>query len=244
MIVDAMAAGREIKCPQIAAFLPIEFQRPWLGCRLSDAADKPRSQQAVIWSEGSTRPARGRRPLTDNAFIGSESKASTWRHLAVRAIDWAEPHENPAGVVYGTLIIGAVLATESARRETLLDTVAATVVTLLVYWLAHAYAATLGDRLDRQVPLSASAVARALVRDRAIIRGALIPILVLLIVAALGASLSTAVLLAVWASAVTILVFEVLAGVCAELRGTELIVQVCAGAVMGLAIIALRALLH
>ena len=159
-------------------------------------------------------------------------------------IDWVEPNENPAGVVYGTLIIGAVLATESARRETLLETVAATVVTLLLYWLAHAYAATLGDRLDRQVPLSPSAVARALVRDRAIIRGAAVPILVLLIVAALGASLSTAVLLAVWASAATILVFEVLAGVRAELRGTELIVQVCAGAVMGLAIIALRTVLH
>jgi hypothetical protein len=185
-----------------------------------------------------------RRPLTDNAVIGPESKASSWRHLASRAIDWTLPDDNPAGVVYGTLIIGAVLATESARRETLLETVGATLVALLLYWLAHAYAETLGDRLDRQTPLSAAGIARSLVRDRAIIRGAALPILVLLIVSALGASLSTSVLLAVWTSAATILAFEVLAGIRAQLKGTELIVQVCAGAVMGLAIIAVRTLLH
>jgi hypothetical protein len=150
--------------------------------------------------------------LTDNEHIAPEPKASTWRHVARRAIDWVEPHDNPAGVVYGTLIIGAVLATESARRETLLETVGATVVALLLYWLAHSYAATLGDRLDRQVPLTAGAVANSLVRDRAIVRGALVPILVLLIASGLGSSLTTAVSISVWASAVTIVAFEVLAG--------------------------------
>jgi hypothetical protein len=186
----------------------------------------------------------GRRPLTDNGVIAPESKASTLRHLASRAIDWIEPNHNPAGVVYGTLIIGAVLATESARRETLLETVGATVLALLLYWLAHAYAGTVGDRLDRQIPLTASGIARALGHDRAILRGALVPILVLLLASAVGASLATAVFLAVWTSAGAILVFEVVAGVRAQLRGSELIVQVCAGAVMGLAIIALRTLLH
>jgi hypothetical protein len=176
--------------------------------------------------------------------IAAESKASRWKHLAGRAFDWVEPHDNPAGVVYGTLIVGAVLATESARRETLLETVAATVLALLLYWLAHSYAQTLGERLDRQVPLSAAGIAGSLVRDRAIIRGAMIPILALLIASGAGASLSGAVLAAVWTSAATIVVFEVLAGIRAELRGTELVVQVCAGALMGLAIIGLRTLLH
>jgi hypothetical protein len=146
--------------------------------------------------------------------------------------------------VYGTLIIGAVLATESVRRETLLDTVGGTVLALLLYWLAHSYAATLGDRLDKEIPLTASGILRSLVRERAMIRGASIPILALIIVSAFGASLGTAVLVAVWTSAGTIVSFEVLAGVRAQLRGRELVVQVCAGAVMGLAVIGLRTLLH
>ena len=137
-----------------------------------------------------------------------------------------------------------MLASESVRRETLLETVGGTLVALLLYWLAHSYAETLGERLERETPLTVSAVLRSLVRDRAIIRGAVIPIVALLVASALGASLSTAVLVAVWTSAATVIAFEVLAGVRAELKGTELIVQVCAGAVMGLAIIMLRTLLH
>jgi hypothetical protein len=164
--------------------------------------------------------------------------------MASRVLDWIEPHDNPGGVVYGTLIIGAVLASESARRENLLDTVGATVIALILYWLAHSYAQTLGDRLDHQVPLTAAGLARSVVHDRAIVRGAVIPILALLIASGLGASLSSSVLIAVWTSALTILAFEVLAGIRAELQGAELAVQVCAGALMGLAIIALRTLLH
>jgi hypothetical protein len=159
-------------------------------------------------------------------------------------LDWIEPDHNPGGVVYGTLIVGAVLATESVRRETLLETVGATVVTLLLYWLAHSYATTLGDRLDKDVPLTAAGVLHSLVRDRAIVRGAAVPILAVLIASAFGASLGTAVGVAVWTSAGTVLAFELIAAVRAQLRGTELLVQVCAGAVMGLAIIGLRALLH
>ncbi|MDQ6777948.1 MAG: hypothetical protein M3071_17450 [Actinomycetota bacterium] len=200
---------------------------------------------AIFWSgDGAAGPISSRRPLPDNPGIAPESTASGWKHLASRAIDWLEPDHNPAGVVYGTLIIGAVLATESVRRETLLETVGGTVVALVLYWLAHSYAQTLGDRLERQVPLSASGLVRSLVRDRAIIRGASIPIIALLVASALGASLATAVLVAVWTSSTTILVFEVVAGVRAQLTGRELIVQICAGAVMGLAIIGLRTVLH
>jgi positive regulator of sigma E activity len=182
--------------------------------------------------------------LTDNAQIAAESPPSGWRHRASRAIDWLEPDHNPAGVVYGTLIIGAVLATESVRRETLLDTVGATVLALLLYWLAHSYATTLGERLDRKTPLSAATVVRSVLRDRAIVRGALVPILALLIASVLGATLSTAVLVAVWTSSGTIVAFEVLAGFRARLRGRELVVQICTGTVMGLMIIALRTVMH
>jgi hypothetical protein len=187
---------------------------------------------------------RSPRQLPDNACIAAESTASGWRHWARRSIDWLEPDHNPAGVVYGTLIVGAVLATESVRRETLLATVGATLLALVLYWLAHSYAATLGERLDKETPLSATGVLRSLIRDRAILRGAMVPIIALLIASAVGATLETAVLTAVWTSSATIVAFEVLAGFRAHLRGSELVVQICTGTVMGLAIIALRTVLH
>lgn len=159
-------------------------------------------------------------------------------------IDWVEPDHNPAGVVYGTLIVGAVLAAESTRRETLLATLGATALALVLYWLAHSYAATLGDRLDNHVPLTAGGIVRSLAKDRAIVRGAGVPILALLLASAFGASVATAVLVATWTSAVTVVVLEVIAALRARLRGRELIVQVGAGAAMGLAVIGVRAVLH
>jgi hypothetical protein len=181
----------------------------------------------------------------DNAPIAAEpTPPHGLRHIASRAIDWILPEKNPTGAVYGTMIVGAVLATESAGRETLVETVTAVALALGLYWLAHAYAATLGQRLDNQTPLSTAALRRALVRDFAIVRGAIAPILALLIAAAAGASLATAVLAAVWTSAVLIVTFEVVAATRAQMRGRELIVQVCVGAIMGLAIIALRVVMH
>jgi hypothetical protein len=126
----------------------------------------------------------------------------------------------------------------------LLATVGATLLALVLYWLAHSYAATLGERLDKETPLSATGVLRSLIRDRAILRGAMVPIIALLIASAVGATLETAVLTAVWTSSATIVAFEVLAGFRAHLRGSELVVQIFTGTVMGLAIIALRTVLH
>lgn len=115
---------------------------------------------------------------------------------------------------------------------------------LLLYWLAHSYAATLGRRLEHQIPLSAAGLMRSLVHDRAILRGASAPILALLVAWAAGASLTTGALAAVWTSAASIVAFELVAGIRAQMTRAELLLQVCAGAVMGLSIIALRALLH
>ncbi len=173
-----------------------------------------------------------------------ESRSGRWRHVAARMLEWIEPDQNPAGVVYGTLIVGAVLASESVRRETFPDTLGATALALALYWLAHSYADTLGRRLDGQIPLSAAGFVRSLLHDRAIVRGASLPILALLIAWAAGASLATGVLAAIWTSAASIVAFELVAGIRAQMRRTELLLQVCAGAVMGLAVIALRALLH
>ncbi len=66
----------------------------------------------------------------------------------------------------------------------------------------------------------------------------------LLIGWAAGASLTAALTAALWTSAGAIVYFGLVAGLRARLRPRELILQMCAGTAMGLALIALRALLH
>src|ERR1019366_10092270 len=50
--------------------------------------------------------------------------------LASAILKWLEPEDNPSGVIYGTIAVGAVLAAESTRRETFADTLEATVIIL------------------------------------------------------------------------------------------------------------------
>ncbi len=90
-----------------------------------------------------------------------------------------EPEDNPSGVIYGTIAVGAVLAAESTRRETFADTIEATVIILGLYWLAHTYATVVGDRLKTRETLSSGRLWRAFLHEGAIVKGAAIPIAVL-----------------------------------------------------------------
>jgi hypothetical protein len=122
--------------------------------------------------------------------------------------------------------------------------VGSALIALALYWLAHAYADLLGHRLATQARLSASALARSFIHDWAIVRGAGIPLLALLIAWALGTTQATAVSAALWTVVASLVLFELLAGVRARARPGELLLEGCVGATMGLAILALKVVLH
>ncbi len=159
-------------------------------------------------------------------------------------IDWIVPGENPAGVVYGVITIGALLAAESGRHESYLDTFASATITVGLYWLAHAYASLLGRRLATGERLTGRALGRAVVHDWAIARGAAIPLLALPLAWAAGAAQATAVTAALWSAAVSLVVFELLAGVRARATPGELALEGAVGVAMGVAILALKVVLH
>jgi hypothetical protein len=161
-----------------------------------------------------------------------------------RAADRLAPGENPAGVVYGTIVIGALLAAESPRHDTYLDTLASTVIAAALYWLAHAYANVLGRRLAQHERLTAGGLVRALGRDWAIMRGAALPLLALVLAWAAGARLQTGVTAALWSAVASLIAFELIAGVRSRAEPGELVLEVGVGATMGLAILALRIVLH
>jgi hypothetical protein len=161
-----------------------------------------------------------------------------------RAIDWMLPERNPGRVVYGLITVGALLAAESGLHDTYLEAVGSVVLALMLYWLAHAYSEQLGDRLTTHERLTPQALGEALLREWAIVRGAALPLLALVVAWTTGASQETGVLIGVWTAAGSLVAFELLAGIRAKSTPGELVLEGCVGATMGLAIVALRVILH
>jgi hypothetical protein len=173
----------------------------------------------------------------------SPTTAPSGKRLRDRAIGWIVPEDNPAGAVYGLITIGALLAAESGLRDTYPETVGSTVIAVVLYWFAHSYADVLGLRLSRE-DFSRGELWRTFTQDWSIVRGASLPLLALLFAWATGADQTAGVTAAVWVAAVGLIGFELAAGIRSRAKPFELLVEVCVGAGMGLAILALRAILH
>jgi hypothetical protein len=152
--------------------------------------------------------------------------------------------ENTAGAIYGTLTVGALLAAEQTGRETYAKTIGAVAIAMVLYWLAHAYATTAGHRLRDREPLSAKLIARTMLHELPILLGAAVPLFVVIVFGASGATLTSAVNAGVWSSAIVIVAIESVSAARADLSGRELIVQVVVGALLGLLVIGLRSILH
>jgi hypothetical protein len=136
------------------------------------------------------------------------------------------------------------MAAESGHHESYLDTLASTVLATALYWLAHAYAGLTGRRLSGGERLTPAALGWALAHDWAIVRGAAIPLLALLVAWAAGAALETAVTAALWSAVASVIALELGAAIRSRASGTELLFDLSVGVLMGVGIIALRALLH
>lgn len=161
-----------------------------------------------------------------------------------RAADWIVPAENPSGVIYGVIVIGALLAAESGRHESYLDTFGSAAIAAGLYWLAHAYASVLGRRLATHERLTAAVLMRALGHDWAMVRGAAIPLLAILLAWGAGAAQETAVNAGLWSAAGSLVVFEILAGLRSRAAPGELVLEVGVGMAMGMGILVLKIVLH
>ncbi|MFL5824542.1 MAG: hypothetical protein ACJ764_13995 [Solirubrobacteraceae bacterium] len=150
----------------------------------------------------------------------------------------------PGALVYGTITVGALLAAESADRETYAETILAVAVALVVYWLAHAYSDLTEHRLAHNQPLTLRGLGQTLARESMIVAGAAVPMLVLVIYGITGAHLTDAVNAAIWTSAGMIVAIEVLSGLRAHLSGPQLLVQAAMGTLCGLLVITLKLILH
>lgn len=114
---------------------------------------------------------------------------------------------------------------------------------LALYWLSRLYAHTLGMRLRSREPLNASLFLRGCLHELPLIEGAVIPFLVLLAAWAAGVAVASGVTAALWATVVVIVALEIIAGGRSRGRRARWL-EAAAGAAMGLALIALRFVLH
>jgi hypothetical protein len=150
---------------------------------------------------------------------------------------------NAGEAVHGAVMIGVLLAAEDARHEGYGATIEAAALVLALYWLTSLYAHTLGTRLRKREPLNATLVWRSCVHELPLLEGALVPVVALLVAWAAGFAVTSGVTAALWATVASIVVLEVIAGGRArQRRGPWL--QAVAGATMGLALIALKLVLH
>lgn len=152
--------------------------------------------------------------------------------------------DNSAGLVYGTILVATLLSAESALQATYAKTVLGVVVALVTYWLALAYARFTGERLEQQTKATVGGMVGAAVHELTVLYGAAVPFVALIAFWIGGASLSTAVIAAVYFADAAIIGAEIYIGVRAELKGFALIGQAAVGAVLGVLILFLRLLLH
>jgi hypothetical protein len=85
---------------------------------------------------------------------------------------------------------------------------------------------------------------RAFIHDWTIVSGACVPLAGLMFCWAIGLSLGNAVTVAIWSCVACLIALEVRAGVRSRARPAELALEAGVGATMGLAILALRIVLH
>jgi membrane protein YqaA with SNARE-associated domain len=151
---------------------------------------------------------------------------------------------NVARVVYGTVAVGALLAAESPEQATYAETLASVLIALLIYWMAHSYAELTARRIEEGERLTSSALVGSMLHEIWILVGAAIPVIPLLIWWVAGGSLADADTAAIWTAAAMVVVYEVIAGLRAELSAKEMAVQLALGATLGVLIISLKLVLH
>lgn len=152
--------------------------------------------------------------------------------------------ESQIGSIYGLILVGSLMAAESYEHQSHLDVVLSAIITLLVYWLAHAYSFALGRRIQQGELLSLRSLRDSLFGSASVMAGAVLPALALIVAWVAGASTQTGIDAALWSTVGALFGLELLAGVRAKEAAPELLLSCLVGAGLGAAVLALKALLH
>jgi hypothetical protein len=162
------------------------------------------------------------------------------RSLIDTVAQWLGLTANPAGVIFGTITIGAVLAGENAKGETVATSVEAALLVVALFWVVHAWSDDTGERIKQRRRLQWRPLLGALEHQASILRAVLVPVAALVIAGLAGASDATA----LWVGTITCAVLLVLIELISALRDRLPLVQVLVEAVAGAAFGCVLLVLH
>lgn len=155
------------------------------------------------------------------------------------------PTYNPASAVHGTVLAGALIAVQGAQdHPDVSHLVTLVLVTQLIYWLAHVYAELVGERITTGARPRARQLSLLLRQEWPLVAVSFGPLAVIVICSGVGVSANSAVLAGLVATVALMAGWALLAGRRSGLQTTEMLLYVAASVVLGLALIAIKALLH
>jgi hypothetical protein len=158
------------------------------------------------------------------------------------ARDLLDEERATASAIYGIIVSSAVMA--SAHEQSVLAVAVAVLVTLLIYWAAERFAHVLGQRIVHTPELTASQLRRHLGTGWELVSASFLPLGVMLGSSLLGATVDGAVVAALVCATALLFAAGWRVGREAALSpSARLLSALCSGA-FGVAMIALKALLH
>jgi hypothetical protein len=147
------------------------------------------------------------------------------------------------GAITGTVVCAAAIAYGAGHLDSTAQLCLAIVGTVVVYWLAHVHAVTLGSSLThRHHPIAA--LRHALVHTLPILGASVVPLVILLLGRVAGAELRTAAWIALIATIALLTFYSYMAGVRGGLDTGGRIASACAGAGIGILVALLKIALH
>ncbi|WP_104190478.1 hypothetical protein [Cryobacterium sp. Y82] len=157
----------------------------------------------------------------------------------LRRYPWVSRALN-AEAVYGTVLTAGLISAFSLYNPGLPGLIARTVGTVLVFWGAHVYAEIVGNREMSW----REAVREALQRSAGLLWAMIVPVVCLAAAAVFGLSMDAAINISLWGAVVTL---ALLGWWAARQRGATLLAKFATAAGtagMGVALIALKTLVH
>lgn len=169
--------------------------------------------------------------------MGLRHQTASMRHR------WAQQsEESTAAGIYGVIVGAAVMA--AAHAPSTAAVAVSVLVTLAIYWAAERYARLVAERIHEQHRPTWSAVRRQLTTGWEIVTASALPLVVLLVVGALGAGLYASVLAALACSTVLLGLAGWEMGRGGKLTPAERVAAAAAAGMFGVVMILLKALLH
>jgi hypothetical protein len=147
-------------------------------------------------------------------------------------------------LLYGTIVATAALAVGATRGETAADMTETVATTLVVYWLAHIYIATVRERPAGSATPLHKLMWDSAKNESAILAGGMPAVIVASALAVAGISLWLSVLFDLGTDIVVLVLVGLLAGLRAGMHGWRLSAEALSAAIMGGILAALMVSLH